>query len=206
MASPVFGERVTTLDGGSYQVDSYRVEGDWAHLELTGSGLLLLPLAKIDRVVDDTLVSADEGIRVPSETLDLGFDESAAKPETPFAELIFESARRHGINARLVAAMIEVESRFDPKAVSNKGARGLLQLMPATAERFGVSSERLFEPAANLEAGLRYLTYLGTRYPNDPARILAAYNAGESQVDRYKGVPPFRETRDYLRKISAALE
>jgi soluble lytic murein transglycosylase-like protein len=101
--------------------------------------------------------------------------------------------------------MVKAESAFDPEAVSVKGARGLLQLMPATAMRFGVPPEALFEPRENLDAGVRYLKWLSERYPGDLPRILSAYNAGEGSVDRYGGVPPFRETRDYIRRIYSEL-
>jgi soluble lytic murein transglycosylase-like protein len=101
--------------------------------------------------------------------------------------------------------MVRAESGFDPHAVSVKGARGLLQLMPATAARFGVAEDSLFEPITNLGAGARYLGWLAERFAGELPLILAAYNAGEGMVDRYGGVPPFRETQDYLRRIYADL-
>ncbi|HEX6863078.1 MAG TPA: lytic transglycosylase domain-containing protein, partial [Thermoanaerobaculia bacterium] len=86
-------------------------------------------------------------------------------------------------------------------AVSHKGARGLMQLMPATAQRFGVRKEQLFDPKHNLEAGVRYLSWLMDQFPTDLAKILAAYTAGEGAVARYKGIPPYRETQNYVRRI-----
>jgi soluble lytic murein transglycosylase-like protein len=80
-----------------------------------------------------------------------------------------------------------------------------MQLMPATAQRFGVSKERLFEPKHNLDAGVRYLRWLVDQFPDDLSKVLAAYNAGEGNVARYQGIPPFRETRDYVRRIFTTL-
>ncbi len=118
-----------------------------------------------------------------------------------FEPLIEASARRHRLDPRLVTAVAAAESAFDPQALSPKGARGLMQVMPATARRFGVDPADLFQPLPNLEAGSRYLRWLSERYPGQLPLVLAAYNAGEQAVDRYGGVPPYPETRAYLRRI-----
>ena len=138
-------------------------------------------------------------------SVSIDFDEGQQVPETPYGELIFAAAKRERLNPQLIAAMVRHESAFDPGAVSVKGARGLMQLMPATARRFGVETGDLFNPARNLEAGARYLKWLAGRFSEDLPRILAAYNAGEANVDRYNGVPPFRETRSYIRRIYGTL-
>jgi soluble lytic murein transglycosylase-like protein len=109
------------------------------------------------------------------------------------------------MNPRLVAAMVRCESAFDPYATSPRGAQGLMQLMPATAERFGVAPVELHDPARNLEAGVRYLRWLADRFDNDLPKVLAAFNSGEGTVDRYSGVPPYRETQDYVRRVYAQL-
>ena len=103
------------------------------------------------------------------------------------------------LDARLVTSLIQVESDLDPGAVSRRGALGLMQLMPATARRLGV--ERPFDPEQNLRAGVRELRRLIDRYGGDLVLALAAYNAGESTVERYGGVPPYRETRNYIDRI-----
>ena len=115
-------------------------------------------------------------------------------------QVIQQSASRHQVDPNLVRAIVRVESNFNPYAVSPRGAQGLMQLIPATARRFGVRDA--FDPQANLEGGVRYLRYLIDLYGGDLELALAAYNAGENAVSRYNGVPPFRETRNYLRKIS----
>jgi hypothetical protein len=105
----------------------------------------------------------------------------------------------YGIDADLVLALIEVESRFNTRARSPKNARGLMQLMPATAKRFGVKD--IWDPVQNLLGGLTYLRWLMDRYQENIDLSLAAYNAGEHAVDRYGGIPPYRETRSYVKNI-----
>jgi soluble lytic murein transglycosylase-like protein len=126
-------------------------------------------------------------------------------PTSPYGELIHATAQRHGVSPALVAAMMRVESAHDPRALSHKGARGLMQLMPATAARFGVAVEELYQPERNLEAGVRYLAWLTRRFGEDPVRVIAAYNAGEGAVERFGGVPPYRETQRYVEKVLGLL-
>jgi soluble lytic murein transglycosylase-like protein len=126
-------------------------------------------------------------------------------PSGPFGKLIFEVAARYSLNPHLVAAIVRVESSFNPRAISRKGACGLMQLLPETARRFGLRPKDLFDPAKNLEAGARYLKWLSDRFGHDPVRVLAAYNAGEGAVQRYGGVPPFKETRKYVQRIFSML-
>lgn len=114
--------------------------------------------------------------------------------------IIEEAADQHQIDPDLVRAIIQVESNFNPYAISPRGARGLMQLVPATARRFGVRNA--FDPRSNLDGGIRYLKYLMGMFEGDLQLSLAAYNAGEDAVARSRGVPPFRETRNYLRKIT----
>ena len=120
-----------------------------------------------------------------------------------FAEHVEDAAQLQQVSPDLVKAVIAVESEFDQFAVSSKGARGLMQLMPATARRFGVSDS--FDARQNIFAGTQYLRILLDQFGGDMALALAAYNAGEGAVRRYGGVPPYRETRGYVDKVQSLL-
>jgi soluble lytic murein transglycosylase-like protein len=128
----------------------------------------------------------------------------AARVATPslYDGLIADAARSSAIDPKLVKSVVLIESAFNPAAVSRKGARGLMQLMPDTAFRYGVRNT--FDPAENIAGGARHLAYLLGLYGGDLPRALAAYNAGEAAVARYGGVPPYDETRLYVSKGLAA--
>jgi soluble lytic murein transglycosylase-like protein len=113
-------------------------------------------------------------------------------------------AAENSLPPQLVHSVIQVESDYNPYAVSPKGARGLMQLEPATARRFGVSD--VFNPLENLQGGAKYLKYLLDRYHGDYSRVLAAYNAGEQSVERYRGVPPYPETQKYVVEVGKRFE
>jgi soluble lytic murein transglycosylase-like protein len=117
----------------------------------------------------------------------------------PFGELIEAAARRYSVDVDLVVSVIAAESNFNPKAISPRNARGLMQLLPVTAERLGVRD--IFDPSENINAGTRYLGELLKLYKNDLALALAAYNAGPESVQRYGQVPPYRETVSYVRRV-----
>ncbi|MFN7931244.1 MAG: lytic transglycosylase domain-containing protein [Blastocatellia bacterium] len=120
-------------------------------------------------------------------------------------ELVTQSAQRNGVDPRLIFAVMQQESGFNPRATSYKGARGLMQLMPATAARFGVTD--IYDPAQNIEGGARYLRFLLDTFRGDVELALAGYNAGEYAVIRSGNrIPPYRETQDYVRRISAHYE
>lgn len=121
------------------------------------------------------------------------------KPEPPFHRLILQAANDHDIEPALIRAVILAESNYNPKAVSKRGARGLMQLMPRTAAALGVVD--LFDPADNINGGVKYLRQLLDRFDNDTRLALAAYNAGSRHVRNYNGVPPFRATRLYIKKV-----
>ena len=134
------------------------------------------------------------------------FTEETEVEDTPqrvsLAEImaqIDEVATRHKVPPRLVAAVISVESEFNPRAVSRRGAQGLMQLMPATAATLDVQDT--FDPRENIEGGVRHLRVLMDRYHNDLPVVLAAYNAGDRAVINYRGVPPYRETRQYVIRV-----
>jgi soluble lytic murein transglycosylase-like protein len=116
---------------------------------------------------------------------------------------IEDAAARHGVSRELIRAIIQVESGFDRLAVSAAGARGLMQLMPVTAHRFGVANR--FDARQNIFGGTRYLRALLDRYGGDISLTAAAYNAGENCVARYNGIPPYKETQDYVRRVNTLL-
>lgn len=134
---------------------------------------------------------------------DWGNNEAAVRPSfskmrNAFDGLIQEAASTYGVDKGLVKAVIHTESGFNPAAKSGPGARGLMQLMPATARRFDVADS--FDPKQNIHGGTRYLSFLLGRFKNLEL-ALAAYNAGEGNVDKYGGIPPFAETQDYVRRV-----
>ncbi len=132
---------------------------------------------------------------------------AAASPALPSGDsdgrlerIVSEAAERHSLDPALVRAVIRTESGWNPRAVSRKGAIGLMQLIPGTAQRFGVGNP--YDPAQNVEGGTTYLRALLDRYNGDLTRSLAAYNAGERAVDQSRGVPPIPETRRYVQKVT----
>ena len=118
---------------------------------------------------------------------------------TAYADEIRNAARQHGVDEAIVRAIIHAESAFNPNALSRVGAQGLMQLMPATARRFGVGNA--FEPVQNIGGGVKYLAWLLKRFNGNLTLAAAGYNAGEGAVDKYKGVPPYRETRHYVERV-----
>jgi hypothetical protein len=174
---------VVLQTGQRIHVTGYERVGDTLRLTMSG-GTLEIPADAIVRVDPE-----DTFLPVKRKLLDV-----------PYANFISQSARAHGVAPELVASVIAVESNFNPNAVSWRSARGLMQLMPETAARFGVT--RVFDPQQNIEAGTRYLKELLLRYNGDLALTLAAYNAGPDRVGQYRSVPPYRETRDYVRRVT----
>ena len=166
-------------------------------LLLYGGGTLEISVASLKEITYEEITLRPENLPVPK-------TESEALP--PFAvppalePLIRAAARKAGLDYKLVVSLIKAESNFNPVALSHKGAQGLMQLMPAAARRFGVAHP--FVPAENLDGGCAYLKFLLDRYPNNLDHAIAAYNAGEGAVDRHAGIPPFRETQDYVKRIN----
>ncbi len=184
-AAPARAEIALLASGQTLKLDGHRLEGGLSVLMLKGGGEVHLP------------PSAVHGY-VPDEVMD---EVGAAVSGGDVVRLAEEAARRHGLDPALVLAVVAVESGFRPEAVSSKGAQGLMQLMPRTAESLGVSDA--FDPEQNLDAGVRHLEALLKLYGGDLTRALAAYNAGQGAVARHGGVPPYRETRAYVRRVLA---
>jgi transglycosylase-like protein with SLT domain len=191
-------------DGHIVKAASYRVVEDELEIGLQGGGSYRVDLGRIERIVDDevaeTCSSTDPALPGLALAYDLSYRENRGPLfNTPYDRMIAAEAKRYDVDASLVSALIRAESNYEPRAVSRKGARGLMQLMPATARRLSLS--RPFDPVANVRAGVRYLKELLDRFDNRPELVLAAYNAGENAVDAYGGVPPYRETVGYVKRI-----
>jgi soluble lytic murein transglycosylase-like protein len=172
--------------GTTLKLDGHRAEEGLLVLEVRGGGEIGLP------------PSAVRGF-VPDEVIEEVVGDAGAASGDDLRGLVVATARRHGLDPALVLAVVGVESAFRPEAVSPKGAQGLMQLMPRTAESLGV--ENALDPAQNLDGGTRHLGSLLALYGGDVERALAAYNAGEGAVARHGGIPPFRETREYVRRV-----
>ena len=191
--------------GRTMSVQSYRVDGEMATARLRAGGEVSFPAAMITRVDPDEApypAPAAEAAALAVEVVAAVVPVLAGVADDvlavrPFADLISSAAAVHHVDARLIHAVIEQESNYVARARSKKGARGLMQLMPATARQYGVSNS--FDPKANIEAGVRHLKDLLSRLELPTA--LAAYNAGEGTVRRYGGLPPFPETQNYVRQI-----
>jgi len=200
---PARGALAIFGDGRIVKISDYRVSGDDIEITLPGGGGYTTALLAIDRIVDDEVAVAPPE-PVPVSRARAAFDLSYKASRKPlfrsnFDRVIDEECRKANLDSAFVSAVIKAESNFDPYARSRKGAQGLMQLMPATAARLGV--RRSFDPAANVRGGVRYLKQLCARFSNSPELVLAAYNAGEEAVDSYGGVPPYRETVDYVKRI-----
>lgn len=190
------------------KIAGYKVEEESVQLTLKTGGVLSMPLDRVDRIVDDEIVTPEVVAEVKKIIASGLFPkrswryDTSSKPlfRTKFDRLIDEAAKHFDVDAALVSAVIKAESDYNPREVSNKGARGLMQLMPSTAERFGVTNS--FDPAANIYAGTRYLQWLLKTFEGNADLAVAAYNAGEGNVWKYNGVPPFRETLTYIKRIA----
>jgi soluble lytic murein transglycosylase-like protein len=144
----------------------------------------------------------EQALAVEQERLTFSIDavrEQFFKTNVPYGSIIYREARRHNLSPELVAAIVEAESDFRPRLISHKNAQGLMQIIPETGRLMG--AEDLFNPADNIAAGTKYLRYLFNRF-GDPRLVLAAYNAGEGNVEKFGGVPPFPETITYLQRVS----
>jgi soluble lytic murein transglycosylase-like protein len=155
------------------------------------------------RAMDVDRVEADEPVDVEPVPATAPRERGVIAPRT-VEELVSDAASRYGLPKSLVRAVARAESAFDPDAISAKGARGVMQLMPGTAKELGV--EDAFDPGQNIDAGARLLRQLLEKYEGRVAEALAAYNAGQGAVAKHNGVPPYRETRGYIRRVVKEFE
>ena len=183
-------EYVVLRSGQRLTVTGYQLVGDKYELQLVGGSVEVL---------------AQEVVSIEPEEVFVALPPApVAMAKEPFGEVIEAAAKRYGVDVDLVVSVIAAESNFNPKAISPRNARGLMQLLPITAERLGVKD--IFDPSENIDAGTRYLSELLKLYKNDLALALAAYNAGPESVQRYGRVPPYNETVSYVRRVKNTYE
>jgi hypothetical protein len=189
-AEIVFFATGRTLSIKEHHADA--VDEDKLVLTLRSGGEIVCDPSVIDRIVPDEVPYPEPEVEKPAPVV-------AATPLPPvkYGEIIDKVSAEQHVSAQLVRAVIQVESAYHERARSPKGAMGLMQLMPATAKQYAVADP--YDPAANIEAGVKHLASLLQRLP--VALALAAYNAGEAAVQRFNGIPPYRETQDYVARI-----
>ncbi len=192
VASPVpaRAELAYFATGRAISIKAHRVDGESLVLTLRNGGEIVCAASAIARFAPDEVPYPESEPVVTAVP-------APALPDVPYGEIIDKFSGEHGVDARLVRAVIQVESAYRQSARSRKGAMGLMQLMPATARQYGVKDP--YDPASNIEGGIKYLKTLLQRLPRDLA--LAAYNAGEAAVERFHGIPPYAETRNYVSQI-----
>jgi hypothetical protein len=194
LALPAFAADLAVLQNG-FSIRHERREpiGNMTRLYLDASpqsGYIDVPSEQIVSIEHDDSPTPEPVVLQPLPT-----------PGATIDDFVNAASLKHGIDPALIQSVIRAESGFNPKAVSRKGAQGLMQLMPGTASKLGVANS--LDPAANVDGGTQYLRELLERYNNDLVKALAAYNAGPERVERYKGVPPYRETYTYISRIIA---
>jgi len=181
-------EYIVLRSGQRLNVSSYQLLGDKYRLQVAGGTVFV--------ATEDVLSIEPEEVFTRLKPAD--------NFTGPFRELIEAASAQYKVDADLIASVIAVESNFEPKAISRRDARGLMQLLPETAARLGVKD--VFDPRENIDAGTRYLGDLLKRYDNNLALALAAYNAGPEKVEKFGSVPPYAETISYVRRVKRAYE
>lgn len=200
MATPASAELIFFSEQRSMSVASHRFEGDRIIVALRGGGEMSFDRALVSKIAPDEVAYAQDAAADTKEPALPIVASLALAGRTAYDPMIESAATRHAVDARIVKAVIQVESAFQPRARSPKGAMGLMQLMPATAAEYGVTNP--YNAAENIRAGVTYLKHLLVRYSNNEELALAAYNAGPGAVAKYhNAVPPYRETRDYVKRI-----
>ena len=181
-------EYIVLRSGQRLNVTGYQLLGDKYRLQMAGGTVVV--------AAEDVAAIEPEELFAPPKP--------AENFKAPFRELIEAASAQYKVDAGLIASVIAVESNFDPKAISRRNARGLMQLLPETAARLGARD--IFDPKENIDAGTRYLSDLLRRYNNDLVLALAAYNAGPEKVCKFGSVPPYAETISYVRRVKRAYE
>jgi soluble lytic murein transglycosylase-like protein len=189
-ALPAHAELVFFTTGRTLSVKAHRSEGESLVLILRSGGEIVCEPSVVARITPDE-------VPYPEPVVEPAVQPEAAVEAVPYGAIIDKVSSEHGVDARLVRAVIQVESAYHERARSPKGAMGLMQLMPATARQYAVANP--YDPASNIEGGIKHLKSLLERFT--PALALAAYNAGEAAVQRFHGIPPYPETQNYVSRI-----
>jgi hypothetical protein len=192
-AATASAEIVRLTGGRTMSVKGHREDGESVVLSLRTGGEIVCPRSLVTEILPDEVPYPEPE---PEPTAASGGGTSDM-PQGPFRDLIAAAAERHGVSPRLLQAMIFVESNFERRARSSRGAMGLMQLMPTTARQYAVANP--YDAKSNIDAGARHMRTLLDRF--EVSLALAAYNAGEGAVRRFGGIPPYPETRDYVRRI-----
>lgn len=195
-------EIVFLTSGRTLSVKAHHESGDSITLTLRSGGEVTCDKTLVEKIVPDEVphpdpvVAAPEPLRPALSAVERG----TGLRITPYTDLIVNTAQTYGVDPILVQALVQVESNYEPRARSSKGAMGLMQLMPSVAKEYRVRNA--YDPKANLEAGVQKLKTLLEKYGSQGLKMaLAAYNAGEGAVDHFNGVPPYRETQSYVTRI-----
>ena len=203
-AATASAEIVFMTSGRTLSVKTHRNDGDSVVLTLRSGGEVTCEKSLIEKILPDEVPYPEP--QPPAAEADAGnapplASGSAQLRQTVYSELISATAQTHGVDPILVQALIQVESNYQPRARSSKGAMGLMQLMPSVAREYKVRNA--YDPKSNIDAGIRKLKSLLEKWGGDVALALAAYNAGEGAVAKFNGVPPYRETQNYVSRILA---
>jgi len=192
-AVPAQAEIVFFSSGRTMSVKGHRTDGESLVLTLRSGGEIVCEPSLVSRITPDEVPYPEPepiAVEQPAPPIEVA-------AVVPYGDIIDKMSKEQDVPAKLVRAVIQVESAYNSRARSPKGAMGLMQLMPATARQYAVADP--YDPASNIEAGIKHLKSLMQRLP--VALALAAYNAGEAAVQRFNGIPPYPETRDYVSRI-----
>jgi hypothetical protein len=198
-AATASAEIVVLSSKRTLSIKSHRVDGDSVILTLRNGGEVTCDKSLIEKILPDEVPYPELQAAQETATDSVQVIDPELLDRTPYGEIISSMSEAHGVNPMLVRALIQVESNYKPKARSNKGAMGLMQLMPSTAREYKVRNP--YDPKANIAAGVRHLKTLIDRWGGSLEMALASYNAGEGAVKKFNGVPPYRETRNYVSRI-----
>ncbi len=191
--SSISADTLFLSTGTTLKIDALTCDSSTCTATLSGGDIRL-------RAIDVLRVEPDEPVDIePAPASAEGRSEAESKPPRTIEQIVTDAARKYALPRSLIRAVARAESALNPAAVSPKGAQGVMQLMPGTAKELGV--QNAFDAGENIDAGVRLLRQLLEKYDGRVAEALAAYNAGPGALARHKGVPPYRETRGYIRKV-----